>query len=33
MFTAEQLNDHPLPFAKLMGVRFVPLTGAQGWPG
>lgn len=26
MFTAEQLNDHPLPFAKLMGVRFVTVS-------
>jgi 1,4-dihydroxy-2-naphthoyl-CoA hydrolase len=26
MFTAEQLNDNPLPFAKLMGVRFVTVS-------
>ena len=26
MLTAEQLNDHPLPFAKLMGVRFVTVS-------
>ena len=26
MLTAEQLNANPLPFAKLMGVRFVSVT-------
>jgi 1,4-dihydroxy-2-naphthoyl-CoA hydrolase len=26
MLTAEQLNDNPLPFAKLMGVRFVTVS-------
>jgi uncharacterized protein (TIGR00369 family) len=26
MFTAEQLNANPLPFAKLMGVRFVSIA-------
>jgi len=26
MFTAEQLNANPLPFAKLMGVRFVTVS-------
>jgi 1,4-dihydroxy-2-naphthoyl-CoA hydrolase len=26
MITAEQLNENPLPFAKLMGVRFVKIT-------
>lgn len=26
MFTVEQLNAHPLPFAKLMGVRFVTVS-------
>jgi uncharacterized protein (TIGR00369 family) len=26
MLTAENMNDNPLPFAKLMGVRFVSVT-------
>jgi len=26
MLTAEQLNDSPLPFAKLMGIRFVTVS-------
>jgi uncharacterized protein (TIGR00369 family) len=26
MLTAEQMNDNPLPFAKLMGVRFVSIA-------
>lgn len=26
MFTADQLNAHPMPFAKLMGVRFVSVA-------
>jgi 1,4-dihydroxy-2-naphthoyl-CoA hydrolase len=26
MLTAEQLNDNPMPFAKLMGVRFISVS-------
>ena len=26
MLTADQLNDNPLPFARLMGVRFVSVS-------
>lgn len=28
-----RVNEHETRREELMGVRFVPLTGAQGWPG